>query len=103
MSDGCASQFRSRYVFSLLTHIHPDITIEWHYNKAHHGKGLMDGIGGTLKNLVCRRILSEDVVINIPQEFAEFANQINSVYCLFLKKSEFVQEPEAVSQAMPIP
>ena len=63
----------------------------------------MDGIGGTLKNLVCRRVLSEDVVINIPQEFEEFANQINSVYCLFLKKSEFVQEPEAVSQAMPIP
>ena len=63
----------------------------------------MDGIGGTLKNLVCRRVLSKDVVISIPQEFAEFANQINSVYCLFLKKSEFVQEPEAVSQAMPIP
>ena len=63
----------------------------------------MDGIGGTLKNLVCRRVLSEDVVISIPQEFEEFANQINSVYCLFLKKSEFVQEPEAVSQAMPIP
>ena len=63
----------------------------------------MDGIGGTLKNLVCRRVLSEDVVISIPQEFEEFANQINSVYCLFLKKPEFVQEPEAVSQAMPIP
>ena len=28
VSDGCASQFRSRYVFSHLTHMHPDITIE---------------------------------------------------------------------------
>ena len=27
-SDGCALQFRSRYIFSLLMHIHPDITIE---------------------------------------------------------------------------
>ena len=43
VSDGCASQFRSRYVFSLLKHIHPDITIEWHYNEAHHGKGPMMG------------------------------------------------------------
>ena len=39
VSDGCTSRFRSRYLFSLLTHIQPDITIEWHYNEAHHGKG----------------------------------------------------------------
>ena len=58
LSDGCALQFRSRYVFSLLTHIHPDITIEWHYNEVHHGKVLMVGIGGTVKNLVYCRVLS---------------------------------------------
>ena len=72
VSDGCASQFPSRYVFSLLTHIDSDITIEWHYNEAHHGKRPMDGIGGTLKNLVYRSVLSGDVVINSPREFAEF-------------------------------
>ena len=36
--DGCASLFRSRYGFSLLTHIHPDTIIDWHYNKVHQGK-----------------------------------------------------------------
>ena len=68
-------------VFSLLTRIHPDITIEWHYNKVQHGKGPMDGIGGTVKNPVYRRVLSGDVVINTPREFAKFANQISSVVC----------------------
>ena len=44
VSDGCASQFRSKFVFKLLTLIHPEIGLEWHYNKFHHGKGPMDGI-----------------------------------------------------------
>ena len=63
----------------------------------------MDGIGGTVKNLVCHRFLSGNLVINTPREFAEFATQINSVDCLFLEKSEFIQEPEEVSKAKPIP
>ena len=29
-SDGCAAQFRSRYVFALLMHLHPDKYLEWH-------------------------------------------------------------------------
>ena len=44
-SDGCAAQFRSRYVFALLCHLFPSKHLEWHYNEAHHGKGPMDGIG----------------------------------------------------------
>ena len=40
--------------------------------------------------------------INTPREFAEFANQINSVDCPFLEKSEIIQEPEKVSKATAI-
>ena len=63
----------------------------------------MDGIGGTVKNLVYRRVLSGDVVINTRREFAEFANQISSVDCLFFERSEFIQEPDEVSKAMSTP
>ena len=38
VSDVCASQFWSRYVLCLLTHIQRDI-IEWDYSKVHHEKG----------------------------------------------------------------
>ena len=48
-SDGCASQFRSRYVFALMLHLHPTKELEWNYNEAHHGKGPIDGIGGAIK------------------------------------------------------
>ena len=37
--DGCASQFRSRFVFALMTHFNPDYTIQWYYNERHDGKG----------------------------------------------------------------
>ena len=71
----------------------PDITIEWQYKEAHHVKGLIDRIGGTVKNLIYCWVLSGDVVINTSREFA---NQISSVDCLFLNKSEFILEPEEV-------
>ena len=100
-SDVCASQFWLRYVFSLPTHIQPDI-IDCHYNEAHHGKGLTGRIDVMVKNLVYHRVLSGDVVINTLREFVEFANQISSVDCLFLDKSEFIQEPEEISKATPI-
>ena len=51
-SDGCASQFRSRFVFALMTHFNPDYNIQGHYNERHHGKGPMAGVGGTVKNMI---------------------------------------------------
>ena len=47
--DGMAVQFRSRFVFMLLSTIDHAVDLEWHYNETHHRKGLMDGVGGTIK------------------------------------------------------
>ena len=51
-SDGCASQFRSRFVFALMIHFNPDYTIQWYYNERHHGKGPMDDVRVTVKNMI---------------------------------------------------
>ena len=48
-SDGCASQFRSRFAFKLLSSYRPELLTEWNYNEAHHWKDPMDGVGGTIK------------------------------------------------------
>ena len=79
------------------------MSVEWHYNEAHHGKGPMDGIGSTIKNLIYRKVLPEDVVIDTPKKFAEFANKISSVDCLSLSKEQLLKEPEEVVKAAPIP
>ena len=45
VSNGCASQFRLKFIFKLLTSMHPEMKLEWYNNEAYHGKGHMDGIG----------------------------------------------------------
>ena len=54
-SDGCASQFRSRFVFALMTHFNADCTIQCYYNERHHEKGSMESVGGTVKNMIFQR------------------------------------------------
>ena len=70
-SDRCASQFRSRFVFTLLSSYRPELLLEWNYNEAHHSKGPIDGIGGTITNAVFRQVKSGKVVINSPIEFCD--------------------------------
>ena len=49
-SDGMGAQFRSRFVFQILAStILPNKSLMWLYNKRHHGKDPMDGVGGKRK------------------------------------------------------
>ena len=75
-SDGCASQFRSRFVFALMTHLNPDYTIQWYYNERHHGKGHMDGVWGTVKNMIFQHVKSKKCVISGAKDFAEYTNKV---------------------------
>ena len=70
-SDGCASQFRSQFAFFMLSKFDHSINIEWNYFEANHGKGVVDGIGGTVKHAVYSHVLTNRVVIKSPKQFAE--------------------------------
>ena len=70
--------------------------MEWLYNKAYHGKGPMDVIRGTVKNTVFHKVLSGEVVIDSPKEFAQYANQICHVNSLYLPTAEIPGEPEDI-------
>ena len=103
-SDGCASQFRSKFVFSLMTYFDKTMDVEWHYNEAHHGKGPMDGVGGTVKNVVFRNVKSGKALINSPKEFANCAAQlVPSISSLYLPLEEMIEEPDDVIAAPAIP
>lgn len=88
-SDGCASQFRSQYAFFMLTKFDPDLKVQWHFFEANHGKGAVDGVGGTVKHAVYRHVLSGRVVIKTPQQFAEYADSIlEKVSVVYLEQSD---------------
>ena len=103
-SDGCAFQFRSRYVFKLLSSYRPERVLEWNYNEAHHGKGPMHGIGGTIKIVVFRQVKSRKVVINSPIEFCKAANKfVPSIKCIYQPESSLLEEPHDIENASVIP
>ena len=72
-NDGCASQFRSRFIFKLLSSYCPELFLEWNYNEEHHGKGPMDGVSGTIKNVVLDQVKSRKVAHSLPVEFCDAA------------------------------
>jgi hypothetical protein len=58
-SDGPASQFKNRYVFNYMKRLIPLLklkNVQWNFFSTSHGKGAVDGIGGTAKRTVWRRV-----------------------------------------------
>ena len=101
-SDGCAAQFRLRFVFALMTYYSRDFHFEWNYNERHYGKGPMDGLGGTVKHMVFQKVKSNVIVINSPLEFAKYAFEFMSITSVFLSEIEVQREPEDVAEAQEI-
>ena len=75
-SDGCASKFCSQFAFFMPSKFDHSINIEWNYFEETHGKGVVDGIGGTVKHAVYSHVLTNRVVIKFPNQFVEYANEI---------------------------
>ena len=79
----------NRYLFSNLYSWEQehDIKIKWHFFATSHGKGVVDGIGGTVKRSVWRRVRSGKAHITNPAEYAEVAKDRNPViYIQFITK-----------------
>ncbi|CAF2625344.1 unnamed protein product [Rotaria sp. Silwood2] len=56
-SDGAAQQFKQKFLFRNLCRLFETFD-SWHFFATSHGKGVVDGIGGSIKRLVYRSILS---------------------------------------------
>ena len=67
-SDSAASQFRQRYLLSSITLLNR--TISWNFFATSHGKGPVDGIGGTTKRLVCYEVMSGKAEVTTSIEFS---------------------------------
>ena len=58
-SDGMGARFRFLFVFKLLAGtVLPNKSLMSFYNEDHHEKGPMDGVGGTVKNVVFMKVMS---------------------------------------------
>ena len=99
-SDGCASQFRSKFLFSLMTYFDRSVHFEWHYNEAHHGKGTMNCVGSTIKRVLFGLVKSGKIVINTAEDFAREAEKaVPYIATIFLSVNDEIIEPASVDSA----
>ena len=63
-----------------------------------------DGVGGTIKHAVFRKILSNQVVINTPKEFATYADSLlKSINVVYVGELASGMEEECRRKARPVP
>lgn len=71
-SDGCAAQFKNRFLFSNLSWYKTNYeldNLEWNFFATSHGKGPVDGLGGSVKRVIRKKVLSRKSVVGNAAEF----------------------------------
>ena len=78
--------------------------VNWYFIKRHHGKGPIDGMGGTIKNKVYRDVMSNKCLIKNAKDFLEYANKsINDITSIYMPINELLTEPDNIEKAPKIP
>ena len=68
--SGLTAQFQSRLVFDLFTeNFFHGVQLSWYYNEKSHGKGPINEVGGTVKNVIFRKEKLSFLTIHKPSEF----------------------------------
>ena len=62
-SDGPSSQFKNKYIVHFLSGVKKStgLSVKWHCFATSHGKGAVDGAGGTVKRAVLNTVLKRQV------------------------------------------
>lgn len=71
-TNGPASQFKNKYVMTAmkeLSHNCRDVKLIWNFFATSHGKGPVDGVGGTLKRIAANKVRSRQCIINGMTDF----------------------------------
>lgn len=81
-SDGPTNQFKNRYMFkfaSFLQKKYKLASISWNFFATAHGKGAVDGIGGSVKRTVWREVKSRrQNQVKSAKQFIEVLHATNS-------------------------
>ena len=90
-SDGASSQFKQKYLFSNLHSWEQEynLKLKWNFFATSHGKGVVDGIGGTVKRAVWRHVKSGKVHIATADQYAKVAEERNpNIHVHFIPKAD---------------
>lgn len=94
LSDGPSSQFKNRHMVNFYHKLRSvDINLTWHFFGTSHGKGVIDGIGRTVKRFVWRAVSSRRVsLVADVVSFAKVASELRkAVKVSFISSEELVR------------
>ena len=96
-SDGPASQFKNKFVAAALPWLaeRRSVDFQWHYFATSHGKGCVDGIGGTVKHEVAEKVKQLRVTVKDASSFYQATQLINSATNFFFISIKDIEESYA--------
>lgn len=93
LSDGCAQQFKNKFTLSNLLFAFEDfgVCMEWHFFPTSHGKSPADGLGGTFKRNVYRRVMTRETEVGNAEDFYKCAKSFAGKTKVFMSLKNEVQ------------
>lgn len=79
-SDGPSTQFKNRFMASYMQDLRVKYqlaSISWNFFASSHGKGAIDGVGGTLKRYVWNKVKSRALEVRNAEEFVAATQHLN--------------------------
>lgn len=93
-TDGPASQFKNKFVMAAMKVLadQHNVQMMWNFSATSHGKGPVDGIGGTLKRMAAERVKNRQCIINNAYDFQKAVSG-SSIEVTLISREE-IQNPE---------
>ena len=89
-SDGASSQFKNKYIAAAIPILQEKhkLKIRWNYFATSHGKGPVDGIGGSVKRQVWAAVSTRKALVTNAASFSSTAKQVCNVDVVELNSEE---------------
>ena len=93
ISDGAAQHFKQKYMMAFISSLLESrgITVNWHFFATSHGKGAVDGIGGTVKRAVHSAIMTRQYHVQNAQQYAECAQAVTEATTVIYIPSKTIE------------
>ena len=91
-SDGTGQHFKQRFsLCQVLTLNFPSYDVEWHFSATSHGKGPIDGLGGTIKRRVTEHVLGQrESIINTANFFKLACETFPNINITYVPSAETI-------------
>lgn len=95
-SDGAASQFKNKFVCKLLCVLKEKLQLDlmWHFFATSHGKGAVDGIGGSIKRKALNMVKARRAPITNAQSFDCATKDTDKIKVMHISEEQITKTSE---------